>query len=94
MAKKAASKYNAAAAYATMAGGDGSAMGGAPMGDPNGSGGSSTAPAAPDGDADDTQEGGGEAGLSLTSNQVEQMEQLKQSGDMASLGQFIAQLLP
>lgn len=80
MAKKTNSKYSAADAYAAM-GQDPAAMAAPDAG----------APAPAPGDT-----GGDDQGQPLTipPDVVAQLVQLKQSGDMAGLGQAIAQLLP
>lgn len=91
--KRKAPKFNAAAAYAADP--DDESMGQ----DQSSSGPSASAPTDPSDPSGGAQSGGdpsSQSGQPLTfpAEQVAQMEQLKQSGDMASLGQYVAQYLP
>lgn len=79
-------KFSAAAAFAAQP--DDGTMGqgaGAPADPSQGSG---------EPDADDSSGAASGQPLSFPPEQVAQMEQLKQSGDMQSLGQYVAQYLP
>lgn len=82
MAKKTKPSFNAAAAYAADP--DDASMGQDQSQAPAGPG-----AGAPGGD----QQGSGQD-ITIPGQVVAQLEQLKQSGDMQSLGQIIAQLLP